>query len=146
MSKKKLKTVKSKESGVLLKMTAQMTTGAKKALLRALGQDGDESKGKDLSSVIQDKTPEVVQEKLDVNKYNRSNRRTQAFVIRNKESDLYMQRTVNLKTKTVHRKDVPLEQATTFKFKFLMRVIDEVPGRNFDYFMVKRKDGKRVII
>lgn len=132
MSKNKTKTSRALQG---------MTEGARNLLVSL--RNGGEVPG--AGSVIEDNTPLVVTERTGKH-YNRKNRRKGAFVLQNVSNGLFMKRVVNMSTGVISRKDKPLEEATLFRFDSLVTVINEVPGLNFEYFMVKRNDEKELIL
>lgn len=132
MSKNKTKTSRALQG---------MTEGARNLLVSL--RNGGEVPG--AGSVIEDNTPLVVTERTGKH-YNRKNRRNHAFVLQNVSNGLFMKRVVNMSTGVISRKDVTLEEATLFRFDSLVTVINEVPGLNFEYFMVKRNDEKELIL
>lgn len=132
MSKNKTKTSRALQG---------MTEGARNLLVSL--RNGGEVPG--AGSVIEDHTPLVVTERTGKH-YNRKNRRNHVFVLQNVSNGLFMKRVVNITKRTVSRSDVTLEEATLFRFDSLVTVINEVPGLNFEYFMVKRNDKKELVL
>lgn len=117
--------------------TINMTEGARDLLVSL--QNGGEIP----TESTEDHSPPVVWKRKT---YNRTRRKNGAFVLQNKSNGLFMKRVVNTSKKTITRLDVALDKATLFRFDSLDSVINEVPGKNFEYFMVKRNDEKELIL
>ena len=79
-------------------------------------------------------------------RYTREQRRHHAFVLVNRLNGKFLKRSVDALRMVITRRDVELRHATLFRYAQLERIMNEVPGVDFDYKLVyKNKQGKLLI-
>ena len=87
----------------------------------------------------------IVEHAFDPNKYNRSERRTGSFVIKNETNGLYAKQFTKKDGKTVY-KDVELKDASLFAFRSVEFVMNAIwliePNVNLNYEMAYKYKGK----
>ncbi len=101
------------------------------------------TKKKNMNSIFPNLTPKLKTQNFLKTKYSRLERRHQAFVFRNNANGLYIKRTVE-GTNVVYD-DVPLEQATGFKFISLKHVAAQIPQVDITVMMAYRDTKTRKI-
>jgi hypothetical protein len=96
-----------------------------------------------MNSIFPDLTPRVLKTNFLKTKYSREERRHQAFVLKNNANGLFIKRTVT-GTKVTFE-DVPLEQASGFKFVSLSAVASMIPHIDVTSMMAYRDPKTRKI-
>jgi hypothetical protein len=97
-----------------------------------------------IDELFPDNTPTVHEWKLDLPKYNRHERRTGTFVLRNKYNGLFIKRTVE--GEKITYQDVELDKASRYTFDGVKYLVGEALGQNIDieYRMVYLGTNKQI--